>query len=221
MAFDLLTPAARAAGGVNERVRVAVTGRARLYREGLAAALGRSPAIEIVLDDPADLGSRLSESVDVVILEDPGDPLSRRLVRGGAVRLIGLGPDAPAHEDRSAFSAWVPSDASLSELVDVVVRVARQPRTQRGRQRTDQLRGSASRTAPSRRRRALPPLTDREAEVLALIDQALTNREIAQLLQVEVSTVKNHIHNVLRKLGTRRRAQAAAWFRAHDRSGRL
>lgn len=58
-------------------------------------------------------------------------------------------------------------------------------------------------------------LTRRELEVVALIDEALTNVEIARTLHIEVSTVKNHVHNVLGKLGLRRRAEAAAWFRQH------
>lgn len=43
-------------------------------------------------------------------------------------------------------------------------------------------------------------LTRREREVLSLVQQGLTNLEIAQLLVIELGTVKNHVHNILRKL---------------------
>jgi DNA-binding NarL/FixJ family response regulator len=50
----------------------------------------------------------------------------------------------------------------------------------------------------------------REREIVELIEQGLTNREIATRLCIELSTVKNHVHNILEKLGVARRAQAAA-----------
>jgi DNA-binding NarL/FixJ family response regulator len=43
-------------------------------------------------------------------------------------------------------------------------------------------------------------LTRREREVLRLMEQDLSNREIANRLVIEVSTVKNHVHNILTKL---------------------
>jgi DNA-binding NarL/FixJ family response regulator len=53
-------------------------------------------------------------------------------------------------------------------------------------------------------------LTARERDVLVLIDAGLSNKEIAVRLNIEVSTVKNHVHNVLEKLHVTSRAQAAA-----------
>ena len=52
-------------------------------------------------------------------------------------------------------------------------------------------------------------LTEREREVLALIEEGGTNVEIADLLCLEVGTVKNHVHNLLDKLGVPTRKQAA------------
>lgn len=43
-------------------------------------------------------------------------------------------------------------------------------------------------------------LTRRESEVVRLIEEGLSNKEIATRLQVELSTVKNHVHNILDKL---------------------
>jgi DNA-binding NarL/FixJ family response regulator len=53
-------------------------------------------------------------------------------------------------------------------------------------------------------------LTPRELEVLQLIDEGLTNKEIADRLYIEVGTVKNHVHNILRKLDVSSREDAAA-----------
>jgi two-component system response regulator DevR len=54
-------------------------------------------------------------------------------------------------------------------------------------------------------------LTPREREVLRLIEQGYSNREIADLMTVEVGTVKNFVHSLLHKLGVRRRSQAARY----------
>jgi two-component system response regulator DevR len=55
----------------------------------------------------------------------------------------------------------------------------------------------------------LPNLTDREREILALIGEGLTNRQIGQRLYLAEKTVKNHISRLLAKLGVERRIQAA------------
>ena len=55
----------------------------------------------------------------------------------------------------------------------------------------------------------LPGLTDREREILSLIGEGLTNRQIGQRLFLAEKTVKNHISRLLAKLGVERRIQAA------------
>jgi DNA-binding NarL/FixJ family response regulator len=67
------------------------------------------------------------------------------------------------------------------------------------------LRGGQQEEKPD----ALPGLTDREREILALIGEGLTNRQIGQRLYLAEKTVKNHISRLLAKLGVERRVQAA------------
>lgn len=55
-------------------------------------------------------------------------------------------------------------------------------------------------------------LTPRELEILYLIDEGLTNQEIADQLVIEVGTVKNHVHNILQKLEVTNRREAAAYL---------
>ena len=56
----------------------------------------------------------------------------------------------------------------------------------------------------------LPVLTDRENQVLSLIADGLTNREISCNLFISESTVENHIHHIFMKLRISNRAQAVA-----------
>ena len=62
---------------------------------------------------------------------------------------------------------------------------------------------------------ALPgsDLTDREREILAYIAGGASNREIGEALFITEGTVKNHVSNILSKLGLRDRTQAALWAR--------
>lgn len=57
-------------------------------------------------------------------------------------------------------------------------------------------------------------LTVRENEILELLEQGLTNQQIASRLSVTVHTVKNHVHSLLTKLGVGSRTEAVTVFRA-------
>ncbi len=51
-------------------------------------------------------------------------------------------------------------------------------------------------------------LTRRETQILELMSDGMSNKEISAFLVIELSTVKNHVHNILVKLGARNRVQA-------------
>ena len=62
-----------------------------------------------------------------------------------------------------------------------------------------------------------PPLTRRERQVVALLAQGLTNRQIAEALRIGERTVETYVGNSLRKLGLTSRTQVAIW--AMERRG--
>jgi DNA-binding NarL/FixJ family response regulator len=64
-----------------------------------------------------------------------------------------------------------------------------------------------------------PPLTPREREILIMIEAGSTNKAIALELGCSHSTVKNHVHSVLAKLGVSRRTEAARFARDLTGSG--
>jgi LuxR family transcriptional regulator, maltose regulon positive regulatory protein len=61
----------------------------------------------------------------------------------------------------------------------------------------------------------ITPLSDREVEVLKLIEEGKTNAAIADSLYISVSTVKTHINNLYSKLGVETRTQALARAREY------
>lgn len=60
-------------------------------------------------------------------------------------------------------------------------------------------------------------LTHREKDILALIEGGASNKQIAQQLNLEVATVKNQVHNILKKLRVSRRSEIAAVIRRDQR----
>lgn len=61
----------------------------------------------------------------------------------------------------------------------------------------------------------IEPLSEREIEILRLLAQGLTNKDIAQTLCLSVLTVKTHLHHIFGKLGVCSRTAAALWATQH------
>lgn len=63
----------------------------------------------------------------------------------------------------------------------------------------------------------VPELTERERQILRLIDRASTNAQIAYALSISEHTVKTHLYNIFRKISVRNRTQASNWVKANIR----
>lgn len=72
-----------------------------------------------------------------------------------------------------------------------------------------------------KREAQLNELTSREEEVLTLINKGLTNQEIADRLVIECGTVKNHVHNILKKLEVSNRHEAASLLQIQQPAMRM
>ena len=59
-------------------------------------------------------------------------------------------------------------------------------------------------------------LSEREGEVLRQMSRGLTNKQIAQAMDISYETVKEHVQHVLRKIGLTDRTQAAVWAVRND-----
>lgn len=194
----------------------------RVHRESLAAALETVEDLRVVgdaatLDDALprlrDPRHPLVALVDGALLADL--VLAAPLATEPELKLVAVGvPESEAVAwIEAGASGFVPPDGSLDDVIDAVERVAH-----------DQLAASPQVAAllanRVRRLAAESPdgnpdarLTSREAEVLDLLTDGLSNKQIARRLSIQVQTVKNHVHSVLMKLGVSRRAEAAARMR--------
>ena len=114
-------------------------------------------------------------------------------------------------------AGFVTTDASLTELVTALESVASGDLVCSPATAGALLRRVATLAHERPRDDRLALLTGREREVVCLIAEGLSNKQIAHRLYIELATVRNHVHNILGKLGVHRRAEAAALIR--DREG--
>ena len=109
---------------------------------------------------------------------------------------------------KAGAAGYVLKDISQQELIAAVQSVLR-GESILNKELVIRLLGRLADQAPKQEVLLLGPLSPREREVLQLLTQGQTNREIAQQLIVSVSTVKIHVEHILAKLGVSDRTQAA------------
>jgi two-component system nitrate/nitrite response regulator NarL len=193
-----------------------------LYREGLTGALSKAEGICVIgsLPNLREASEVIREyQPDIVLLDPTADPgfslvqLIGRVAPRSSVVAIGVREveDDVIRCAEAGVAAYVAREASLEDLVGVIEGVAKRelhcsPRIAASLFR----RVGALAEVPEM---SAPQLTPREREIAALIDEGLSNKQIAQRLQIGLSTVKNHVHNLLTKLNTSRRMVAAAQVR--------
>ncbi|MFJ4876202.1 response regulator [Streptomyces sp. NPDC088745] len=209
-------------------VRVLVVDDQAMVREGIVLLLGLLPGIEVAGsagdgDEAVELVGRHAPDVVLMDLRMPrcdGVEATRRIrAAHPATQVVVL--TTYADDDwlfpalRAGARGYLTKDADGEEIVRAV---------------RDVMSGQA-RLSPEVQRRLLervtapePPvygapgsgdlpdgLTPREAEVLELIAEGLTNAEIARRLRIGSATVKTHINNLFAKTGVRDRAQAVRY----------
>lgn len=218
-------PRERDCGVVSAMIRIVIASDSRLYREGLATALSRVPSIAVVAlvqDRHSCLDVVDRKDVEVVLLDiamAESRQTSRELAHRREVWTVALGVEETEDEiiayAEAGISGYITRSASLDDLVAATQRAARGEATCSPRIAATLLERIAF-LASERRLRPIGKLTTREREIVTLLDDGLSNKEIAQRLCIEVATVKNHVHNILGKLDLKRRGQAGRWARYVD-----
>lgn len=205
-------------------IRLALVEDCCILREGIAAILARESDFEIVAgvataDDLLKLPPAFAPDV---LLVDAGmqtcSPAS--LVTLARHRFPMLGAVAinvvPGHDGlldfiRAGVSAFVVRKSTIEELMATIRAVAAGahvlPQTLASALFTEIARTTPQKTPANI---SVTRMTRREREIVHLVAAGLSNKEIAERLNIATHTVKSHVHNVLEKLGARRRVQLAA-----------
>lgn len=208
-------------------VRVLVVDPQELFRRGLRALLEDEPYLRVVGeagDGEEALSLSKERGPDVVLTEVAlpvldGVELTRSLT-GASERppkvlvLTTSESDADLHDAvKAGASGYLLKECSLGELTGALHSVVRghcpisPPMASKlvsefNALAHDRVTDSA---APE------PPLTSRELEVLGLVAQGLSNRDVAAGLYISENTVKNHVRKILEKLRLHSRTQAAMY----------
>lgn len=221
---------------MGDKIRVLVVDDQALIRTGIATLLARKPDIEVVGQ-----AANGQEALDLVAARDPdvvlmdvmmpvmdGVEATRRLTERGprpAVIILttfrddeyvfrGIAAGARGYllkdVDHKALAAAVRTVAAGNALLDPEVTAQILPYLGRLASMPTE-RPTPAAAADDR----LALLTERERAILALLAQGQTNLEISEAMMISVGTVKNHISNILSKLGVRDRTQAALWAHQH------
>jgi DNA-binding NarL/FixJ family response regulator len=203
-----------------KRIRVFIADDHDMVRVGLKAMFAGT---DIEVAGEAGTGEDavnfvLNNDVDVVILDvrmPRGDGLNAlgriKLEKPNLPVLMLSTFDNPTYVARAvAFQAqgYLLKSCSRDKLLDAIRRVARGENIWT----RDELRRVAGGLATPRMAGDVDiPLTQRESEVLKQLANGLTNKEIAQILNISYETVKEHVQHILRKIGVTDRTQAAVW----------
>jgi DNA-binding NarL/FixJ family response regulator len=203
-------------------IRVLLVDDQQLVRTGFRMILADEPGIEVV-GEAAD-GHRALEAVrllrpDLVVMDirmpnmDGVEATRRLMAEGSSTRVLVLTTfDADEHVVealRAGASGFLLKDVEPADFVRAIHTIASGEAliapsvTRRLLERFARLSVPADETHSER----LRELTDREREVLKLVAQGRSNREVAEALALAEPTVKTHVSHLLLKLGMRDRAQ--------------
>jgi DNA-binding NarL/FixJ family response regulator len=206
-------------------ISVAIVDDNRLVRDALAAMLSRIPELKVSATGTVDAAFMDRVMPDVVLLDvGLGDEDSLRVAgeltkRSPATKVIVMDL-IPMNEDIMQFvnagvSGFVLKDATFDEFVATITAVAAGGKVLPSRMTESlfsQILKVAEAAAPAETLEDVR-MTKREREVVELIGEGLSNKEIAQRLDIAAHTVKSHVRNVMEKLALHTRLQIAAYVR--------
>jgi len=206
-------------------IRVLVVDDHDLFRTGLAALLASQPDIEVVAQASGGrTGVRLADELrpDVVLMDlrmpDLGGPDATRqiLALHPGTRVLVLTVASDTADVESALEAgatgFMAKDTPIDSVV-VAVRAAAQGVAWLSPRAAELVLGRVRQRSVEHEQEpgSLDQLSARELDVLRLIARGMENAEIAEALNISPRTAKNHVSNILAKLGLPGRVQAAIY----------
>jgi two-component system nitrate/nitrite response regulator NarL len=208
-------------------IGIVIVSDVRFVREAMVSFLERSGKVEImgaVGELSAEFARSLARHPDIALIDTAlanGLTAVRRIrqiapwMRVVALALAEREDDVLAWVE-AGVSGYIPRSAALSDVVPLLEGAMRDEQLCSPRIASSLVRRIAIglRAVPSGERKSL---TQRELEIVKLVSEGLSNKEIANSLKIGLATTKSHVHNALGKLGLVRRGQAAQWIREQVR----
>jgi len=209
-----------------DRVRVLIADDHALFRRGLIMVLESEPDIEVVAEaqDGAEVIAKTEEFVPDVVLMDVRMPKlngieAARTIREmvPSVKIVML---TVSDEEDDLFDAikagangYLLKEISIEEVADAIRSVTTGQSLLSPSMASKLLNefNALARQADEKPRLAAPRLTTRELEVLKLVAQGMSNRDVAEQLFIAENTVKNHVRNILEKLQLHSRMEAVVY----------
>jgi DNA-binding NarL/FixJ family response regulator len=205
-------------------IRVLVVDDHDLFRAGLASLLATQPDIEVVAQASGGrMGVRLADELrpDVVLMDlrmpDLEGPEATReiLARNPGMRVLVLTVATDDSDVEAALESgacgFIAKDTPVS-AVAVAVRAAAQGVAWLSPRAAEVVLGRVRQRVPEPAGLAVEEqLSARELDVLRLIARGMENADIAEALAISPRTAKNHVSNILAKLGLPSRVQAAIY----------
>lgn len=205
--------------------RIFILSDVRLFREGIAGICRDAGVFAIVETGSAsnctDIVGKLPDLllVDVMLVKrnDLMGFLRARLTTTKMVAFAVSEQDAePIACAEAGMSGYVSRDATAAELLEIVAAALREETLCPPRVASQLFEHIAAMTARRPTATEIDSLTPREFQILPMLGQGRSNKDIARGLSVETATVKNHVHNILGKLHLSRRAEVAALVARSD-----
>jgi len=211
---------------MEDTVRVLIADDHPLFREGMRGRLDRVADVAVVGeaasgDEAVELAHKLEPDIILMDIKMPGlngIEATREIQRANP--RVGILVLTMFEDDDSVFAAmragakgYLLKDSGGEGVVHAI-RAVVSGEAVFGPGVAERMIGFFSAPRSAAPQRAFPELTEREEEVLSLVAQGKSNREIARQLFVSLKTVRNHVSNILLKLQVADRAQAV--IRARD-----
>jgi two-component system, NarL family, nitrate/nitrite response regulator NarL len=200
-------------------IRVLVASHIRLYREGLERVLREAPEFTLV-GNAGSAGEAIEQiqklGADVALLDmamSGALSVAKDVARGGGPsKIVALGmPDDEMQVfscARIGIAGYVTRDGSFDDVVAAIKAAARGEVHCSPKIAGSLFKRIGMMSMDRPRRSGNGALTAREAQILKLVQEGMSNKMISRTAGIELTTVKNHVHSILVKLGIQRRGQA-------------
>ena len=199
-------------------IRVLLVSDVRLYRDGLVWGLTAAGRLQVVaaVERPVIALERLAEPGIDVLLVDMSMTGARDLISATRVAhpdtfiiafTVGMEENAVLDCIEAGAHGYVSRNGTVEDLTTTVESVVRGEARCPPRLAATLFRRVAALASGNDSTTSFLALTQRERQIVDLLDEGLSNREIAGRLGIELATAKNHVHNILEKLHLRRRGQ--------------